>query len=212
MADSKFAVPELAAVEVHGITRESFIVRGALAAGAAYGVAAVGPFLGSALAQSGGGDVAILNYALTLEYLETDFYTVQGKKAKLSGAAKTLVKLIGEHEVEHVSALTKAIQAAGGTPVAKPTFVFPASTKTEKGFLALASVLETTGVSAYNAQGPKLQNKAYLAAAGSIVQIEARHSAAINNMIGKSPTPSKGFDKPLEMPAVLKAVKPLIKG
>ncbi|MGI8559510.1 MAG: ferritin-like domain-containing protein [Solirubrobacteraceae bacterium] len=211
MADSKFAVPELAAVEVHGMTREAFIVRGALGAGAVYGVAAVGPYLSNAFAQTGGGDVAILNYALTLEYLEANYYTKQSKKAGLSGAAKTLASLIAGHETAHVDALTKAIQGAGGTPAALPKFAFPSSTKSEQGFLALASVLETTGVSAYNGQGPNLQNKAYLAAAGSIVQIEARHSAAINNMIGKSPTPSGAFDKPLEMPAVLKAVKPLIK-
>lgn len=211
MADSKFAEPELAAVEIKGMTREAFIVRGALGAGAVYGVAAVGPYLSNAFAQSGGGDVAILNYALTLEYLEADFYNNQAKKAKLTGAAKALAKLIAGHETQHVDALTKAIQAAGGTPVAMPTFVFPASTTSEKGFLALASVLETTGVSAYNGQGPNIQNKAYLAAAGSIVQNEARHSAAINNMIGMSPTPSGGFDKPLDMAPVLKAVKPLIK-
>ncbi|MCA1690008.1 MAG: ferritin-like domain-containing protein, partial [Actinobacteria bacterium] len=104
--------------------------------------------------------------------------------------------------------LEQAIKGAGGTPAKKPTFKFPVTN--QKQFLALASVLENTGVSAYNGQGPKLQNKAYLATAGAIVQIEARHAAAINYMIGLSPTPDGGFDKPLEMAPVLKAVKPLI--
>lgn len=209
MADSKFAVPELAAVEVKGTTRQAFLIRGTLAAVAVGGVGAVGPFLSDAFAQSPAGDLDILNYALTLEYLESDFYNVKGKTVGLSGAAKTLAKLLGSHEAEHVSGLSKAISAAGGTPAAKPKFSFPVSNETE--FLALASVLENTGVSAYNGQGPKLQNKAYLATAGAIVQVEARHAAAINYMIGKSPTPDEGFDKPLEMAAVLKAVKPLIK-
>ena len=210
MADSKFAVPELAAVEVKGTTRQAFLIRGTLAAVAVGGIGAVGPFLSDAFAAgSPAGDLDILNYALTLEYLESDFYNVKGKSVGLSGAAKTLATLIGGHEAEHVSGLSKAISAAGGTPAAKPTFTFPVSNETE--FLALASVLENTGVSAYNGQGPKLQNKAYLATAGAIVQIEARHAAAINYMIGKSPTPDEGFDKPLEMAAVLKAVKPLIK-
>ena len=72
-------------------------------------------------------------------------------------------------------------------------------------------MLENTGVSAYNGQGPLLMSKAILATAGSIVQVEARHAAAINYMIGLSPTPDGGFDKPLAKAAVLKAVTPLIK-
>ncbi len=208
MADSMFAA-DLAAVEVKGLTREAFLIRGTLAAVAVGGLGAVGPFLSDAFAQSGGGDLAILNYALTLEYLEADFYNVKGKAVGLTGAAKALAKLLGDHEAQHVAALTKAISGAGGTPVKKPKFSFPVTD--QASFLALASVLENTGVSAYNGQGPHLQNKAILGTAGSIVQVEARHAAAINYMIGKSPTPDGGFDKPLEMPAVLKAVKPLIK-
>ncbi len=209
MADSTFAVPELAAVEVKGLTREAFLIRGTLAAVAVGGLGAVGPFLSDAFAQSAAGDLAILNYALTLEYLESDFYNNKAKTVGLTGAAASLVKIIAKHEADHVAGLTKAISGAGGTPAKKPTFVFPVTSQAT--FLALASVLENTGVSAYNGQGPKLQNKAYLGTAGAIVQIEARHAAAINYMIGKSPTPDGGFDKPLEMAAVLKAVKPLIK-
>ncbi len=56
--------PELAEIEVHGLTRASFMVRGALAAGAVYGVSAVAPFVSQALAAGGGGDAEILNFAL----------------------------------------------------------------------------------------------------------------------------------------------------
>ena len=73
--------------------------------------------------------------------------------------------------------------------------MFPATS--EKSFLALASVLENTGVGAYNGAAPSLKSKQVLASAGSIVQIEARHAAAIDLLIGKSPTPNEGFDKPL---------------
>ena len=74
MTTTNAAVPELGAVEIHGMTRSSFILKGALAAGTVYGAATVGPFVSQALAQTGMGDVEIVNFALTLEYLETAFY------------------------------------------------------------------------------------------------------------------------------------------
>jgi hypothetical protein len=209
MTENQIANPELAACEVHGMTRSSFILRGALAAGAFYGTSSVAPFVSQALAATGGGDAEILNFALTLEYLEADFYNVKGKQVGLSGVAKAYAKQFGAEEAEHVTALSAAIKSLGAKPVAKPTFVFPASS--EKAFLALASVLENTGVGAYNGAGPALKSKAVLASAGSIVQIEARHAAAIDLLIGKSPTPNGGFDKPLTEKEVLAAAGPLIK-
>jgi Ferritin-like domain len=201
---------ELAAVEIHGMTRASFILRGALTTGAAYGAGAVAPFVSSAFAASDGGDIGILNFALTLEYLETAFYKHKAKTVGLSGEARTLAATIAEHEQQHVDALVKAITAAGGSPVKKPTFVFPVTD--QPSFLKLAYVLENTGVGAYNGAGPSLSNPQYLAAAGSIVQVEARHAAAIGLLTGQSVTPDGGFDKPLTKPQVLAKAGPLIKG
>ncbi len=208
-AQTGLATPELAGFEIHGMTRSSFILRGALAAGAVYGVSAVTPFVSQALADTGGGDVEILNFALTLEYLESDFYNVKGKEVALSGQAKAYATLFGEQEADHVATITTVIKQLGGTPVAKPGFIFPASS--QSSFLSLASVLENTGVGAYNGAAPSITSKKVLAAAGSIVQIEARHAAAINLLIDKSPTPNQGFDVPIAKANVLKAVKPLIK-
>jgi Ferritin-like domain len=207
--NSRLANPELAEFEVHGLTRASFMLRGALAAGAVYGTSAVAPFVSSALAQTGSGDVEILNFALTLEYLESDFYKVKGAQVGLSGQAKSYAKLFGNEEAEHVTALAGAIKQLGGTPVKKPTFVFPATD--EKSFLALASVLENTGVGAYNGAAPSIKSKQVLAEAGEIVQVEARHAASINLLIGMSPTPSGGFDVPLTKQQVLAKAGPLIK-
>lgn len=209
MTRSKLAHPELGAVEIHGMTRASFILRGAITAGAAYGATAVAPFVTSAVAASGGGDIDILNFALTLEYLETAFYKHKAKAVGLGGEAKSLAATIAEHEQLHVDALTKAIKTAGGTPVKKPTFAFPVSD--QASFLKLAYTLENVGVGAYNGAGPSLRNKQYLAAAGSIVQVEARHAAAIGLLTGQSVTPDGGFDKALTKAQVLKAAGPLIK-
>lgn len=202
--------PSLAEVEVAGLNRASFLLRGALAAGAAYGASAVAPFVSNALAAGGTSDVDILNFALTLEYLESDFYQAKGKTVGLSGEAKTLAKLFGEEEAEHASALTAAIRSAGGKPVKKPTFSFPVTD--QAGFLKLAYVLENTGVGAYNGAAPSLSDKKLLAAAGSIVQIEARHAASIALLTNQKITPNGAFDKPLTKPQVLAKATPLITG
>ena len=209
MTQIETVTPELQGVEVHGISRASFILRGAMAAGAVYGATAVGPFVTGALGATGATDVDILNFALTLEYLETDFYKVKAKSLKLSGAVRNVAAEFGDQEAQHVDALTKAIQGAGGMPAKKPTFVFPATD--EKSFLGLAYVLENTGVGAYNGAGPAIQNVALLAAAGSIVQVEARHAATIGLLSKQSVVPNGGFDKPLTKQQVLAKAGPLIK-
>jgi hypothetical protein len=199
---------QLAAVEVHGMTRQAFILRGALAAGAAYGTGAVAPFVTSALGATSG-DLDILNFALTLEYLETDFYKHKAKTVGLSGEAKALARTFAEHEQLHVDALTKTIVAAGGTPAKKPAFAFPVSD--QASFLSLAYTVENLGVGAYNGAGPLLSNKQYLVAAGSIVQVEARHAAAIGLLTQQAVTPNGGFDKALTKSEVLAKAGPLIK-
>jgi hypothetical protein len=209
MTDSNLAEPELAAVEVHGMSRAHFILRGALVAGATVGVGAVSPFVSSALAATDSSDIDILNFALTLEYLETNFYQVKAKSVGLSGAAKMYAASFGDEEAQHVAALTKAITSLGGKPVAMPTFDFPVTD--QDSFLKLAYTVENVGVGAYNGAGPSLKSKALLGAAGSIVQIEARHAATIGLLTNQSPVPNGGFDKPLTKAAVLKAAGPLIK-
>ncbi|HTU29791.1 MAG TPA: ferritin-like domain-containing protein [Solirubrobacteraceae bacterium] len=202
--------PELGAVEVHGVTRASFLLKGALGAGALLGASAVTPFVSNALAASASSDIDILNFALTLEYLETDFYQSKAKQIGLSGEAKTYAKSFGEEEAAHVAALTKAIKAAGGRPVKKPTFSFPVHD--QKSFLKLAYTLENVGVGAYNGAGPSLKSKQLLVAAGEIVQIEARHAATVAVITGESITPHGAFDKPLTTKQVLAKAGPLIKG
>jgi rubrerythrin len=194
-------------IEIQGISRGAFLVRGALATGAAVGAASVTPWVSQAFAQGKGGDVDILNFALTLEYLEADFYRQAGKLS-LKGQYKSLAKEFGANEQDHVDAIAGTIKQLGGKPVKSPTFAF--GLKTEKDFVKLAIILEDTGVSAYNGAAPMIQSKDVLAAAGSIVQVEARHAAALRYLDGMDPTRG-AFDTTLSKGAVLKAVKPLIK-
>jgi serine-rich repeat adhesion-like glycoprotein len=206
--------PELVGVEVveesgGDISRGDVILKGALAAGAVYGAFMVGPFVRSAFAMGGGtSDVDILNFALTLEYLESTFYEEAMKKVKASGELKPLIKMLAGDEKQHVEALEGTIKKLGGKPVAKPTFNFEYSGTS--GFLKLAETFENVGVGAYNGAGPMLKSKDLLAAAGSIVQIEARHAAVLGLLTHQAPAPD-AFDKGLSKAMVTRAVAPLIK-
>lgn len=211
MSQEQLANPELADVFVdedsEDLTRSEVILKGALAAGAIYGTFMVGPYVRRALAMSGGGDVDILNFALTLEYLESTFYAEAKRRAKPSGELKALVDLIAKDEQQHVEALTGSIKKLGGKPVAEPKFDF--SYSGTGGFLKLAQTFEDTGVSAYNGAAPMIESKEVLTAAGSIVQVEARHAAAIRLQNKEEPAPA-AFDEPLGEKQVLKAVEPFI--
>ena len=211
MTSSRLVAPELATIEVHGLTREAFLLRATLAAGATYGAMSATPYITRALAQEGGGDVDILNFALTLELLEADFYTNSLKQVKgLSGDEKKLATELRDNENEHVDALTATIEKLGGKPANKPTFDFGGAFASRAAFLKTANVLEDTGVSAYNGAAPAIESGEVLGAAGSIVQVEARHAALVRLARGKEPAPL-AFDKTSEMAEVLKAVMPFIK-
>jgi hypothetical protein len=211
MSNSELAHPELAEVEVINdsadLSRSDVILKGALAAGAVYGTFVVGPYVRKALAMGGGGDVDILNFALTLEYLESTFYKEAKTRAKASGELKSLIGLLADDEKQHVEALTATIKKLGGKPVAEPKFDFPYNNTA--GFLKLAQTFEDTGVSAYNGAGPMIESKEVLGAAGSIVQVEARHAAAIRLQNSEEPAP-EAFDPSLDEAQVLKAVEPFI--
>jgi rubrerythrin len=212
MSNSELAHPELADVEViddsgDDISRSEVILKGALAAGAVYGTFMVGPYVRKAFAMSGGGDIDILNFALTLEYLESSFYKEAKSRVRASGELKNLIGLLAKDEKEHVNALEATIKQLGGKPVAEPKFDFPYSDTA--GFLKLAQTFEDTGVSAYNGAGPMIKSKEVLGAAGSIVQVEARHAAAIRIQNKEEPAP-EAFDPSLDEAQVLKAVEPFI--
>jgi len=205
------AVPTLSAadVEVRGVTRSTFILRSMLTAAGLYGAGAIGPFVSHSLAQgeSETDDIEILNFALTLENLEAEFYR-RALDLDLSAEVRALAQTLGTHEADHVAALTETIEALGGTPAEAPKFSFPIQDETS--FLELAQTLEETGVSAYNGAAPLITSPEVLAAAGGIVQIEARHAADIRRVRGEPQAPI-AFDRALEMPDVLEAIEPFVR-
>jgi rubrerythrin len=201
----------LGAVEVEPINRSALLVRGALAAGALYGSWSVSPLVRRAFAAQGSmNDVDILNFALTLEYLEAAFYSEAAKQVPgLSGELAGYVKAFGAEEQDHVDALSGAIKDLGGKPVEAPGVDFGDAFSSTDSFLELAITFEDTGVSAYNGAAPMIDSKDLLAVAGSIVQVEARHAAAVRHAAGEPAAPN-AFDPTLGEDEVLKAVQPFI--
>ena len=209
MSTHNMKAPELGAIEVQGVTREAFIIRGAVAAGTVYGLSTVAPFVSQALAQSDGGDVGILNFALTLEYLEAAFYAQALKDTKLGADVKKLAETIKKDEDEHVDGLIAGIKGAGAKPVSAPGVDFGMAFADEATFLKTAITFEDLGVGAYNGAGPQIESKEILATAGSIVQIEARHAGAVRLAAGQPIAPS-AFDMGIPKAKVLTAVKPFL--
>ncbi|CAG8119609.1 unnamed protein product [Penicillium salamii] len=160
-------------------------------------------------------DADVLNYALTLEHLEAAFYEQGLKnytqadfvKAGLADPFYANLKEVASDEIEHETFLTSALKAAGAAPVARCTYNFPATDV--KGFLALASVLEGVGVSAYLGAAAHIMNDTYLTAAGSILTTEARHSAYLRAALGEVPF-AQAFDNPLDFNEVYTVASPFI--
>jgi rubrerythrin len=156
----------------------------------------------------GAGDMGILGYALTLEYLETQFYADAAKSGMLKGKVLAVAKQFGEEESEHVKALEATIKKLGGKLPPKPKAKFPL--KSEKSILKLAATVENLGANAYLGQAGNIEDKDVLAAALSIHTVEARHAAVLNTVIGMDITPDGAFSKPASADEVLEAVKPFL--
>jgi rubrerythrin len=191
------------AAERVGHTRGAFFGRAAIAAGGLMGGGAVLGALPSVAAAQSGGDVDILNFALTLEELETAFYADALAKAGLKGDTAAAAKEIGAHEAAHVAALRKAL---GGKAIAKPAFAFGAATASEAAFLKTAVTLEDTGVAAYKGQAPLIDDPKILAAALSIHSVEAKHAAWVRRLAKGDPSPA-AFEGPKTKAQVLAAVQ-----
>lgn len=160
--------------------------------------------------------VDILNFALTLEYLEDDFYRAAlSRPGLIPSQFIEVFSTIGRHESEHVNTLSGAL---GGAAVQKPQFDLTARGKYPdilSNFRTLALVsqtLEDTGVAAYKGQAPKLTGGGdLLTTALRIHSVEARHAAEVRRIRGDRPW-TGAFDKPLSKGQVLAKVRPFIVG
>jgi rubrerythrin len=164
----------------------------------------------SETAEFGKGDVGILNYALTLEYLETAFYKDVVASGLFKGSDLAAIRKFGQEEAEHVEALTQAVKSLGGKPAPEPKTEFPL--KSAKSVLELAGTVENLGAAAYLGQAANIESPEVLASALAIHSVEGRHAAALNTLLGESVTPDGAFAIPADVPTVLKSVEPFIVG
>ncbi len=158
--------------------------------------------------QFGKGDIGILNYALTLEYLETAFYADVVKSGLFKGSDLATIRKFGEEEAEHVSALTAAVKQLGGKPAPRPKTQFPLNSA--KSVLELAGTVENLGAAAYLGQAGNIKSPEVLGSALAIHTVEGRHASAINTLLGMTITPDGAFAKPASAKTVLKSVEPFI--
>ena len=163
---------------------------------------------GSETEQFGKGDIGILNYALTLEYLETAFYSDVIKSGLFKGAELETIRKFGDEEAQHVAALTAAVKQLGGKPAPEPKTEFPL--KSAKSVLELAATVENLGAAAYLGQATNITSPEVLASALAIHSVEGRHASALNTLLGKPITPDGAFAKPADAKTVLKSVEPFI--
>ena len=169
-----------------------------------------------AFAQVPAGVADILNFALTLEYLEDEFYrTAAAQDGLIPADVAPVFQAISAHESAHVALLQSVL---GGSAIAKPEFDFTARGKYPdifRRFSTLAAVaqnLEDTGVAAYKGQAPKLAGGGkLLTTALQIHSVEARHAAELRIMRRQKPW-TGAFDKPLSKTQVLAIAGPFIVG
>jgi hypothetical protein len=210
--DRDEAVAEAAAgLEEAGATRGGLFRRaGAVAGGLGFAAAILPSLGGTASAREGGSkknDIKILNFALTLEYLEAAFYAEAVGRGVYSGSVLNFAQVVASHEATHVATLKGVL---GSSAVAKPSFDFKGTTKKWSTFLRTAKVLEDTGVAAYQGQAPLIHQNAVLGPAAAILAVEARHAAWVRDLLyaGKSVKPApESFSTPMSMSEVLSAVK-----
>jgi rubrerythrin len=182
---------------VHRDSRAEFLRKAVVGGATLLGALAV-PSANAASAS----DVDILNYALTLEYVQASFYTEAERVNALRGKAREAADVVGAVERAHVRAIRKAL---GTAAISRPTFNFRGTTEDQRKFLKTAVAFEDLAVAAYKAQAPRIRSKAILAVAVSIHSVEARHAAWMRRLFGILPAAAP-FDDALSRPAVTRIV------
>ena len=180
--------------EIEGeLSRSDLLVKAAGAAGALYGLGALGPHVRAAMAASDR-DVGLLNFMLWFEYMQATLYgrglselNVKGEKMPLKSEEKDLFEMLLAQERQHIAAVRETIEKLGGKPKREDQSEFAFSFRVFETLLQLAGVVESAAVGAYNGAIPLLKSEEARELAFSIVQVEGRHAALVSIRNGEEP-------------------------
>lgn len=167
----------------------------------------------------GSGDTGILNYAYALEQLEAEFYVQAVAGGAFTGDELNILKDVRDHEIAHREFFKAALKADAIPMLTPAQFDFSKINFANRAnVLATARTFEQLGVSAYNGAGRYLTSEANLVFAGKIVSVEARHLAAIEDLISarsektvRSDVDNNGLDQIRRPAQVLPLVQPYLK-
>ena len=187
-----------AAEPLGGVSRAGFLGASLGASLALLGLGAV-----QADARQGGSDLDILNYALTLEYLQAAFYTEAERMGALEGRTERAAQTVGAVERAHVAAFQDLL---GSKAAKRPSFDFQGVTEKPQAFLKTAVAFEDLAVAAYKGQATNIKAESALAAAVAIHSVEARHAAWMRYLFGANPARS-AFDQPASKQEVTQIVR-----
>lgn len=156
-------------------------------------------------------DVGILNFALLLEELEAAFYLLVLKSGKITDPKEfDYMTALGTHEATHVKFLRQVLGTYATFQTKDLSFNragLNAVLKDRNTILNTAVALEDTGVHAYNGAGTSIKDPTYLLAAGSIVSVEARHSAGVRGLL-KRPSTEPDSDEKVSKADIVPALNP----
>jgi hypothetical protein len=186
-----------AIADLHGETRAGMLRKAALGGALLLGLTAA-----PARAADEDRDVAILNYALTLELLQDSFYSEVERIGALTGALAEQARTVAAHERAHVRAFQEVL---GGKAVKRARYDFRGATENPARFRRTAVAFEDLAVAAYKGQAPLIRRRAYLVPALAIHTVEARHAAWIRRLAGVAPA-ADAFDEPRSRASTLRIV------
>ena len=187
--DRDGALEEAAAGFLRG-SRGDFLRRGILGGGALLAVLALPAEADAGLAKTKR-DIAIVNFDVVLEYLQSALYVEAQRLGALKPKTLEWARVVGAHELAHVEALKRMVDR----PPARPAFNFRGVTEDEDSFVRTAVAFEDLTAAILKWQALRLDSRKILAAVATLHTVETRHAAWIRRIIGRRPV-TAAFDEP----------------
>lgn len=181
-------------------SRREFFRRGILSGGALVGILTLPEDAGAALAKTKR-DIAIVNFDVVLEYLQSALYVEAQRLGALSPKTLEWARVVGAHELAHVEALKRMVDR----PPARPSFNFRGVTEREASFVKTAVAFEDLTAAILKWQALRLHSTQIVAAAATLHTVETRHAAWIRRIVGRRPVTS-AFDEPADQQRMVRLI------